>query len=105
MRAALCLATLGLLAACAAPVKPIIAPVPGPENPADGVVTMSSNNSLFHPGEPDWREANATVGKRCRKWGYRGEHVFTGDQRKCLAWDRNGRCVRDQTRRFYQCEG
>lgn len=81
-------------------------PVEAQGNRADGIVTMSSNGSLFQPTPPDWRAAEAgTVVRRCRAWGYRGEPEFTGDHRKCLAWDRNGRCVRDQTRRFYQCEG
>lgn len=104
MRPHLWIATLGLLAACAGP-DPVVSPVPGPENRADGIVTMSSNGSLFQPTPPDWRRAEAgPVAKRCRAWGFRGGHTFTGDTRRCLAWDRNGRCVRDEVRRYYQCE-
>lgn len=103
MRLGLWICVLGILAGCAAPA--VVRPIQTAGNRTDGVVTMSSIASIFQPTPPDWRDADDRVARQCRGWGYRAGHSFTGDREKCLAYDRNGRCVRTQVRRFYQCKG
>lgn len=103
MRLGLWLCVLGLLAGCAEPA--VVRPVATAGNRTDGIVTMSSMASIFQPARPDWAEADVRVTRQCRGWGYRAPHSFTGDREKCLAYDRNGRCVRSQVHRFYQCKG
>ena len=102
IRAVVVICIAGLLGACASPV---VKPHDAGGNRADGIVTMSSTGSIFAPTPPEWGAAEAEVARECRGWGYRGGHSFSGDRKKCLAYDRAGRCVRTQVRRFYQCAG
>lgn len=72
---------------------------------ADGVVSMSSTVSLFHPFEPDWNVAHEGAAKRCRSWGYKSQPTFTGTREFCQAWDKHGRCMETQLTRYYECHG
>jgi hypothetical protein len=93
-----------LLMACAAQ-GPVITPTQSGGSKADGVVSMSSTVSLFHPFQPDWTVAQAGAGKRCRAWGYEAQPTFTGTREFCQAWDRHGRCIETQLTRYYTCHG
>ena len=103
MRFAVVLSMFLSVAACAG--DPVVRPHDAGGNRADGIVTLTSISGIFEPTPPDWGAAHARVARECRGWGYRGGHSFSGDRAKCLAYDRNGRCLRTQVRRFYQCKG
>ncbi|MEM8572359.1 MAG: YecR family lipoprotein [Pseudomonadota bacterium] len=90
------------LAACAGSDK-VISPTQSGGSKADGVVSMSSTVSLFHPFEPDWLMAHEGAAKRCSRWGYKAPPTFTGTREFCQAWDKHGRCMEAQLTRYYQC--
>lgn len=98
---ALCLILVLGLAGCA--VQPVVKPVVSGGNRADGIVTMSSNASLFQPVRPNWSEAEATAARQCGRWGYDGPHRFAGDRDACQAYDWYGHCIRSVVTRFYDC--
>lgn len=95
---------LVLLAGCSSH-RPVITPTESGGYKPDGVVSMSSTVSLFHPFKPDWQVAQAGASKRCRSWGYDAARSFTGSREFCKAWDRHGRCMETQLTRYYECEG
>jgi hypothetical protein len=104
MRVAGAALALLVLTGCASG-RPVITPSESGGLKADGVVSMSSTVSLFHPFKPDWRVAQTGAAKRCRSWGFTGAKSFTGSRELCTAWDRHGRCMESQLTRYYECEG
>lgn len=103
MRAAAILPVLVLLAACAGDA--VVKPVPSGSNRADGIVTMSSQASIYQPVQPDWSGAHDRAARQCRGWGHRSPPVLAGSKEECLFWDSWGRCAQSTTTRFYSCAG
>lgn len=101
-RIVLPLCAAAILSACSGD-KPIVTPTESGGYKPDGLVSMSSTVSLFHPYLPDWSDAQAGADKRCRSWGYRRATDFTGSREFCKAWDRHGRCMEMQLTRYYEC--
>ncbi len=83
----------------------IIKPSQSGGSRTDGVVSMSSTVSPFHPFEPDWTVAEEGAEKRCHSWGYQEIPTFAGTREFCRAWDRHGRCIETQVTRYYACQG
>jgi hypothetical protein len=104
IRAVLPLLAVLFLVACTSS-RPIIRPTESGGSKADGVVSMSSTVSLFHPFQPDWSVAQEGAGKRCDAWGYAAPPTFTGTREFCQAWDKHGRCIQTQLTRYYTCHG
>lgn len=107
IRLGICLAMFVMLTAalagCGGPGDKIVAPDQSGGNRADGIVSMSSKVTVFHPFRPDWSEAMIGADRRCRAWGYRAPSNLAGEREQCLAWDRHGRCTEMRLTRYYQC--
>ncbi len=100
----LALGLILLAAGCAAPSAGVRPQMAG-GSPHDGIVTMASTGTLYNPVSPDWREAAAEAGRRCRSWGYADAGAFSGWQEACRVYDFHGRCVQTVVTRFYPCTG
>ncbi len=98
------MSALFFVAACSGGDR-VIKPDQSGGSKADGVVSMSSTVSLFHPFEPDWNVAHEGAATRCRSWGYKSQPTFTGTREFCQAWDKHGRCMETQLTRYYECHG
>ena len=72
---------------------------------SDASITMAYEYSMYDKPVVQWDDGLQKASERCKVWGYDGAEWFGGGEKKCLAYNGYGNCIKWQARHVAQCTG